>query len=89
VRFSDIKVPTVLLSLALVYDVFWVFISPLLFSGMSLGVRVRGLWLQRLPQGNAVIATVFGCCAWVQGFRDDPLGVGLRNGACDSATHSY
>ena len=34
-RFSDIKVPTVLLSLALVYDVFWVFISPLLFISIA------------------------------------------------------
>jgi signal peptide peptidase-like protein 2B len=32
VRFQDIKVSTVLLSLALLYDIFWVFISPLLFS---------------------------------------------------------
>ena len=32
VRFTDIQVCSVLLSLALVYDIFWVFISPLLFS---------------------------------------------------------
>jgi len=32
VRFSDIQVCSVLLSLAMVYDIFWVFISPLLFS---------------------------------------------------------
>mmetsp|Transcript_18565 Transcript_18565/g.60958 ORF Transcript_18565/g.60958 Transcript_18565/m.60958 type:complete len:643 (-) Transcript_18565:177-2105(-) len=32
VRFNDIKVCTVLLSLAVLYDIFWVFISPLLFS---------------------------------------------------------
>lgn len=32
VRFRNVKVCTVLLSLAMLYDVFWVYLSPLLFS---------------------------------------------------------
>ena len=39
-RLGSLQVAAVLLSLAFVYDVFWVFVSPLLFSGQSVMVAV-------------------------------------------------
>ncbi|CAI5464873.1 unnamed protein product [Closterium sp. Yama58-4] len=40
VRLPNIKVSTVLLSLAFFYDIFWVFISPLFFNGKSVMIEV-------------------------------------------------
>eukprot|EP00850_Spirogloea_muscicola_P009409 SM000052S17801 [mRNA] locus=s52:650058:653604:- [translate_table: standard] len=40
VRLPNIKVSTVLLSLAFVYDIFWVFISPYFFDGESVMIVV-------------------------------------------------
>mmetsp|Transcript_35632 Transcript_35632/g.79248 ORF Transcript_35632/g.79248 Transcript_35632/m.79248 type:complete len:564 (-) Transcript_35632:687-2378(-) len=39
-RLSNIKVTCILLPLAFVYDIFWVFISPLFFNGESVMVEV-------------------------------------------------
>ena len=43
VRFADVKVSSVLLSLALLYDIFWVFISPLLFSDNVMIATATGM----------------------------------------------
>ncbi|KAG0565714.1 hypothetical protein KC19_7G009500 [Ceratodon purpureus] len=42
VRLPNIKVSTVLLSAAFIYDIFWVFVSPLIFSESVMIVVARG-----------------------------------------------
>ena len=41
-KISSLRVACVLLPLCFAYDVFWVFIEPLLFGGQSVMVEVSG-----------------------------------------------